>query len=118
MIEQLAKACQPHAQKFDFLALESVQCLSEIAEFGPAGSAAGDALIPFLDSDNQAERAYGILTLGYINYGPDVYKRQMLTLHPSEGTVGNLGVAHFERLSNRFRMVSCYRSIPVLAVLP
>jgi len=70
VIEQLAKACQPHAQKFDFLALESVQCLSEIAEFGPAGSAAGDALIPFLDSDNQAERAYGILTLGYINYGP------------------------------------------------
>ncbi|MDW5266174.1 MULTISPECIES: HEAT repeat domain-containing protein [Acidobacteriaceae] len=74
VIEPLAKACQPHAQKFDFLALESVQCLSEIAEFGPAGSVAGDALMPFLDSDNQAERAYGILILGYINYRPAVGK--------------------------------------------
>jgi hypothetical protein len=43
---------------------------------------------------------------------------RMLTLNPSKRSVGNLGVAHFERLSNRFRMVSCYRSIPVLAVLP
>ena len=74
VIEQLAKACQPHAPKFDFLALKSIQCLNEIAEFGPEGSAAGDALMPFLDSENQAERAYGILTLGYINYGPAIRK--------------------------------------------
>jgi HEAT repeat protein len=74
VVERLAKACQPHAPRFDFLALESVQCLSEIAEFGPAGSAAGEALMPFLDSENQAERAYGILTLGYINYGPAIGK--------------------------------------------
>jgi hypothetical protein len=40
----------------------------------------------------------------------------MWTLDPSQGTVGNLGVAHFERLSNGFRMVFCYRSIPVRAV--
>jgi HEAT repeat protein len=78
VIEHLAKACQPRAPKFDFLALESLQCLGEIAEFGPAGSAAGSAagaaLMPFLGSDNQAERAYGILTLGYINYGPAIGK--------------------------------------------
>lgn len=74
VVERLAKACQPHAPRFDFLALESVQCLSEIGEFGPAGSAAGEALMPFLDSENQAERAYGILILSYINYSPAVGK--------------------------------------------
>jgi hypothetical protein len=30
--------------------------------------------MPFLASENQAERAYGILTLGYINYTPAVVK--------------------------------------------
>ena len=54
----------------------------------------------------------------YATTGAVLRTGRMLTLHPSEGTVGNLGVAHFERLSNGFRMVSCYRSIPVLAVLP
>ncbi len=74
VIEHLAKACQPRAPKFDFLALESLQCLSEIAEFGPAGSAAAAALMPFLQSENQAERDYGILTLGYISYSPAIGK--------------------------------------------
>jgi HEAT repeat protein len=72
VVEPLAKDCQPHAGRFDFLALDSVQCLSEIADFGPAGSAAGQSLMPFLASENQAERAYGILTLGYIDYSPAV----------------------------------------------
>lgn len=65
-----AKACQPSAERFDFLALNSSLCLSEIAEFGPAGHAAGEFLIPFLGSSNSTEQAYGILTLGFIGYSP------------------------------------------------
>ncbi len=74
VVERLAKACRPQASRFDFLALVSVLCLSKIAEFGPAGSAAGEYLMPFLTSDNQSERAYGILTLGYIDYSPAITK--------------------------------------------
>jgi hypothetical protein len=54
----------------------------------------------------------------YVAKGAVFRTGRILTLNPSQGTVGNLGVAHFERISNGFRMVSCYRSIPVLAVLP
>jgi hypothetical protein len=66
----MAKSCQPQATQFDFLALKSDLCLREIAEFGPAGRAAGEFLMPFLASTNGAERAYGILTLGFIDYAP------------------------------------------------
>ncbi len=70
VVERLAKSCQPRAPQFDFLALESVMCLREIAAFGPAGRAAGESLMPFLLSANEAERAYGILTLGFLDYAP------------------------------------------------
>lgn len=66
----LARTCQPRAPQFDFLALDSALCLRDIAEFGPAGRAAGEYLTPFLTSTNGAERAYGILTLGFIDYAP------------------------------------------------
>lgn len=65
-----AKACQPSAEKFDFLALKSSLCLGEIAEFGPDGQAAGEFLTPFLTSPNSTEQAYGILTLGFLGYAP------------------------------------------------
>ena len=74
VVQRLAKACQPQAARFDLLAMNSLLCLGEIAEFGPAGSAAGASLMPFLTSENQAERAYGILTLSYINYAPATAK--------------------------------------------
>lgn len=74
VVEKLAKACKPQALQFDFLALNSSLCLREIASFGPAGRAAGDSLMPFLASDNGAERAYGILTLSYIDYAPAITK--------------------------------------------
>jgi len=74
VIERLGKACRPQASRFDFLALDSVSCLSKIAEFGPAGRAVGESLMPFLTSDNESERAYGILTLGYIDYSPAIAK--------------------------------------------
>ncbi|MGA3371494.1 MAG: HEAT repeat domain-containing protein [Terracidiphilus sp.] len=70
VVERLAKACQPQAPQFDSVALNSALCLREIAEFGPAGRAAGESLTPFLLSANGAERAYGILTLGFIDYAP------------------------------------------------
>jgi len=72
MVVQLAKSCQPKASKFDFLALDSDMCLREIAEFGPAGRAAGEFLMPFLTSANGTERSYGILTLGFIGYDPAI----------------------------------------------
>lgn len=74
VVESLAKACQPQASQFDFLALDSALCLREIAHFGPGGRAAGEFLMPFLMSKNGAERAYGILTLSYIDYSPAVAK--------------------------------------------
>jgi HEAT repeats len=74
VVQRLAQACQPRAARFDPIALDSDLCLREIAEFGPAGSAAGESLMPFLASENQAERAYGILTLGYINDAPATAK--------------------------------------------
>jgi len=69
-----AKACQPSAEQFDFLALKSSLCLREIAEFGPDGQAAGEYLTPFLTSPNGAEQAYGILTLGFLGYAPATAK--------------------------------------------
>jgi HEAT repeat protein len=74
VVEQMAKSCQPKASHFDFLALDSVLCLREIAAFGPAGRAAGESLMSFLTSTNGAEQAYGILTLGFIGYDPAVPK--------------------------------------------
>jgi hypothetical protein len=74
MVVEMAKSCQPKAAQFDFLALDSDLCLREIASFGPAGRAAGEYLMPFLDSANGAERAYGILVIGFINYGPATAK--------------------------------------------
>lgn len=62
MVVQMAKSCQPRASQFDFLALDSVLCLREIAEFEPAGRTAGESSMPFLTSANGAEQAYGILT--------------------------------------------------------
>jgi hypothetical protein len=72
VVVQMAKSCQPKASQFDFLALDSDLCLREIAEFGPAGRAAGESLMPFLTSTNGAEQAYGILTLGFIDYDPAI----------------------------------------------
>ena len=74
VVEQMAKSCQPKSSKFDFLALDSVLCLREIAEFGPAGRTAGESLMPFITSANGAEQAYGILTLGFIDYDPAIPK--------------------------------------------
>jgi HEAT repeat protein len=74
VVVQMAKSCQPKASQFDFLALDSALCLREVAEFGPAGRAAGESLMPFLTSANGAEQAYGILTLGFIDYDPAIPK--------------------------------------------
>jgi HEAT repeat protein len=74
VVVQMAKSCQPEASQFDFLALDSVLCLREIAAFGPTGRAAGESLMPFLTSANGAEQAYGILTLGFIDYDPAIPK--------------------------------------------
>jgi hypothetical protein len=70
VVVDAAKACQPSADRFDFLALHSSLCLREIAEFGPDGKAAGEYLMPFLTSPNSTEQAYGILTLGFLGYDP------------------------------------------------
>lgn len=68
VVVEIAKSCQPSTERVDFLALNSLLCLREIAEFGPDGQAAGEFLMPFLDSPDSTERAYGILTLGFLGY--------------------------------------------------
>jgi hypothetical protein len=70
VVSELAKACQPKAEQFDMLALDSDLCLREIAEYDLTARDSGSLLLPFLSSKNGAERAYGIATLGLIGYVP------------------------------------------------
>lgn len=116
VVEKLAKACQPYASQFDFLALKSSLCLREIASFGPAGRAAGDSLMPFLASANGAERSYGILTLGYIDYSQAMAKMEEFldstdwrTVYAAIWGVGWLGdqnaIAKLDKLAFTFWLV-------------
>jgi HEAT repeat protein len=68
VVVDLAQQCRPHAEMLDSPAIDAFVCLHDIAVFGPDGREAGRYLLPFLDSKNGAERAYGILTLGLIGY--------------------------------------------------
>ncbi len=68
VIVELAQHCQPKAEPFESIALDSLLCLRDIADFGTDGHEAGRYLLPFLDSKNGGERASGILTLGLIGY--------------------------------------------------
>ena len=68
VIVELAQHCQPKAEPFESVALDSLLCLRDIADFGLDGHEAGRYLLPFLDSKNGGERAYGIITLGLIGY--------------------------------------------------
>lgn len=68
VIMELAQHCQPKAERFESVALDSLLCLRDIAEFGPDGHEAGSYLMSFIGSKNGSERAYAILTLGLIKY--------------------------------------------------
>ena len=68
VIVELAQHCQPKSEPFESVALDSLLCLRYIAQFCHSGHEAGSYLLPFLDSKNGSERAYGILTLGLIGY--------------------------------------------------
>jgi hypothetical protein len=60
--------CQPKADPYDSLAIDSLVCLRDIASYGSDAVAVGARLMPFLASHNEAERSYGVTVLGAIGY--------------------------------------------------
>jgi hypothetical protein len=60
--------CQPKADPYDSLAIDSLVCLRDIASYGNDAIVVGARLMPFLASLNGAERSYGITVLGAIGY--------------------------------------------------
>ena len=72
VVEEVAQKCRPRAGPFDPLALEALKCLSEIASYGRGGREVGARLLPFLASENGAERSYAVTTLGQIGFDPAI----------------------------------------------
>lgn len=68
VVVEVARSCRPAADPFDSYAIPAFSCLRQIALYGEGGGAAGDDLLPFLESRNGAERSYAITTLGAIGY--------------------------------------------------
>lgn len=72
VVEEVARTCHPSAAPFDPLALEALKCLGEIASYGNGGREVGNALLPFLASENGAEHSYAVTTLGQIGFEPAI----------------------------------------------
>jgi HEAT repeat protein len=72
VVEEVARACHPSASPFDPLALSAHQCLEEVASYGDSGREVGATLLPFLASENGAERSYAVTTLGRIGFQPAI----------------------------------------------
>jgi len=68
LLGETVSQCQPKADLFDFLAIDSLVCLRDIASYGNDALAVGPRLTSFLASQNGAERSYGITVLGAIGY--------------------------------------------------
>ena len=68
VVEEVARSCRPSAPPFDPLAITAFVCLHEVASYGDGGRQAGGELLPFMTSENGAERSYAITTLGSIGY--------------------------------------------------
>lgn len=60
--------CHPKASPDDWLAVDSLACLRYIASYGSDATTIAAQLLPFLVSQNGAERSYGITVLGAIGY--------------------------------------------------
>lgn len=65
---EVVRSCRPSADPFDAFAFSARNCLSEIAHYGDGARQVGRELLSFLNSENGAERAYVITTLGVISY--------------------------------------------------
>jgi hypothetical protein len=76
VVMELAQTCRPVAPQFDPLAFESFVCLREIASYGEGARNAGRLLLPFLESQNDTERADAITVLGMADYQPAVSRIQ------------------------------------------
>lgn len=63
-----ARTCKPEALVWDQFARRAKVCLGQLADFGSNGERAGAEVLPFLDSENTAERLYAIEALGLIGY--------------------------------------------------
>ena len=68
LLGETVSQCQPKADPYDSLAIDSMVCLRDIASYGDDAVAVGTCLMPFLASHNGAERSYGVTVLGAIGY--------------------------------------------------
>jgi hypothetical protein len=63
-VANIGDTCKPQADPFDSDASQAFLCLREIASLGDLDRSAGDQVLTFLRSENNAERMYGISVLG------------------------------------------------------
>jgi HEAT repeat protein len=76
VLPELAQSCRPMAPLYESLAIDALACLRDIASYGKNAAQAGPLLLPFLASQNGAERADGIAVLGASGYEPAIPKIQ------------------------------------------
>ena len=72
VVEEVVRTCHPSAAPFDPLAPEALRCLGEVASYGDRGRDVGGILLPFLESENGAERSYAVTALGQIGFEPAI----------------------------------------------
>lgn len=68
VVKEVMRSCRPNAAPFDSLAVSAHACLQEVASYGEGGREVGEEILPFLVSENGAERSYAITALGSIGY--------------------------------------------------
>jgi hypothetical protein len=64
----VAEPCKPQANSFDSVASQAFVCLRAIVSQSDLGRSEVNQVIPFLHSENNAERTYGISALGAMGY--------------------------------------------------
>jgi hypothetical protein len=67
-VATVAEPCKPQANSFDSVASQAFVCLRAIASQSDLGRSEVNQVIPFLHSENNAERTYGISALGAMGY--------------------------------------------------
>lgn len=70
---RLAASCEPVADEWTYIDIESLLCLRALSEFGTNARQAGDLVMPYLSAE-KADQLIGIETLGLIGYEPAIPK--------------------------------------------
>lgn len=70
----VAEPCKPQADPFDSVASQAFLCLSAIVSHDDLGRSEVNQVLPFLRSENDAERMYGIAALGAMGYKDAIHQ--------------------------------------------